>query len=153
MKFGDLSNRTAPILAFNIDTLLFKNEVLKEDGVKEKILNLLTLQILKEQHDYFNRKPDEGNLRLLKTIWEQTDFHIYLVTFKPFVKDIDEFLYNDLQFIYYNRVIGFPSLMDVSPLLSTRYTLFVDGSYDNVNALGSGAIHVSELPKYLKGSI
>ena len=153
MKHGDLSNRTAPILAFNIDTLLFKNEVLKEEGIKEKILNLLTLQILKEQNDYFNRKPNEGNLKLIKTIWESTDFHIYFVTFKPFVKEIDKFLYEDMQFLYYNRVIGFPDLTYVPPLLQTRYSLFVDGSYDNVNALGNGAIHISELPKYLNGSI
>ena len=147
MLNGDLSNKVAPIVAFNLDTLLFTDKILKKDGFLDGILRKVTMSSYNERDDYLNREINTNTLRVISNLWRNYDVTVVLVTFKPFVKDIDTYLYDSERFLYYNYVKGFNDLEDVRIKLLSEYAYFVDNDYNTINSMPAGAIHIQEIGK------
>ena len=152
MKHGDISNRSSPIIAFNFDSLFFTERVKKKEGIVKKVANLFTLDVFKEKSDYFNRELNKENLAYIYKLWKNTDYQIYLVTLKPFVKDIDTFLYEEANFQSYNRIESFATLEELKQeVQQDKYFLYVDSNEYNIAYLGGSAVHIIDLPRFMMG--
>lgn len=146
MLGNDISNRTAPIICFNIDNLLFTGES-KDDGLIINMIRKLGLET--ERSNYLDRKIDQKVVNIINNIWTRYDFSIYLTTRYYFLEDIDEVLQeND---VYHTRLFTYPSIDILSEKIKYEYSLYVDSDPAMISMLNSGrAIHISELPNHMK---
>ncbi len=138
MRFGDLSNHTSPVVAFDLDDLLFS-----EDKPK-----LSFFQRIFKRINYLNRPFNEKLLNLLTFIWNRYDFSIYLVTFSITSDEDLNYLFERLSMegVAVTNIIYLQEWEDVRYRISNgRYKYFVTSNADLINYVGENALHISDV--------
>lgn len=142
MKHGNISNFSAPILAFNADNLIFKREK-KKEGIAEKAIGFLTKLFINE--------PPEVDLRfakLLNDLWHShTTYSIYLLTRKSGNEkaEFENFLYENSTLLF-TRLTTVPDLEVMRYTVANRYAYYFDSDKEYLVSLGTNnARHISEI--------
>lgn len=100
LRLGDISNHTAPIVAFNVDNILFKPK--EKLNFMEKVNRFL--QTDRDYYDYFSREISLNGIYMINNCWTKNEVSIYLLTFTEYYRDIESILYdND---VYYSRLVS-----------------------------------------------
>ena len=106
MLRNDISNKTAPIVAFNVDNILFKP---KEFGLFDKALSLFSFD--RDKYFYFEREVNYTNIDIINRVWARNEVSIYLVTFTDYMDDLNEFLNaNDVSYTKLKKINGIDNL-------------------------------------------
>jgi hypothetical protein len=87
MLHGDISNHSAPIIAFNVDSLLHSSNEQSQTKV-QRFLN----RFVSEKQLIFNRPVNKTFSDTLNRVWA-LDYSIYLVTYSPYQQEITDELY------------------------------------------------------------
>lgn len=117
MKHGDISNRESPIIAFNIDTLLFKDE--KPTGIRK-----LTYALQSDIKKYLDRPLNMEFVFTVDNVWRDFDYSVYFITFKPFTKEIEDFLVKNQ--IPYTRLLYFEDVLTLRKFIEYRCIYYFD---------------------------
>ena len=106
MLRNDISNKTAPIVAFNIDNILFKP---KEFGLFDKALSLFSFD--RDKYFYFEREVNYTNIDVINRVWARNEVSIYLVTFTDYMDDLNDFLSaNEVSYTKLKKINGIDNL-------------------------------------------
>jgi hypothetical protein len=130
MKYNDISNREAPIIAFNLDNLLYE----------EKSKSLFDI--------FKPRKLNQNFLDIVNNIWYNFEFSIYLVsgeltsdTFTR-VEDID---------IQFTNAIHYTGIDNLRRMIQYRFHLYVDGDNELISKLSAkNVIHIDDIYNHLR---
>lgn len=138
MLRGDISNRQAPVLAFNLDNLLFTDKPHKSNLLISFLDKFLGSSI-------FDKPIDPNFSDLLHNYWIKYDFSIYLVTFnKEFLDEINDLLVD--KGICYTRLEGLESLDDLVTKCRYQYMYYIDSDKELLSKIGTtNAISLDEL--------
>jgi hypothetical protein len=151
MKHGDISNYAAPIVAFNIDNLLFKQEE-KETGIAKVWDKVVSFGGGKD-YVYFNREIDKKFIFTCNNIWNNYNFAIYLVTFMQndsSIEKLNDMLITDID-LYYTHLESFKDVNDLRTEIDYRYHIYFDNDTALLAKLGTKrAVSYSELPNYIR---
>lgn len=135
MKNNNISNKEAPIIAFNIDNLLFETQP------KSNIFDNLSL--------FFARKQvNQQFVDTVNNIWYNYPYSIYLVS-KQIVSEAERTLEGiDIQA---TKVVHYTGIDNLRRLLNYRFYLYIDNDRDLLSQLSSkNAIHIDELQNHLR---
>lgn len=135
MMFGNISNRSAPIIAFNIDNLLYATS--QPTGFINKLYSLFS-----------TREVDYLFLEIVNNIWNRYDFSVYLIT----SSDDTELIYKvmDDNNVCFTDVVKYHGIDNLRRLVDTRFFLYVDSDEQILSQIGrKNAIHISNLTSYL----
>lgn len=143
MKHGDISNHTAPIIAFNVDHLLWEPD-------DKPVANSLFKKVVA----FFTKvepKLDHRFVKLLSDIWNSPiSFTIYLYTRKTgeeFVL-LEELLYDNN--IAFSRLRQMPNLDEMRFLVANQHKYFFDTDLNFLGSLGTtNAQPISEVGSLL----
>ena len=137
MLKGNISNQQAPIIAFNLDNLLFKEEE-QEKGLKKLI------------YTFFPKKKvvNENFIDIINNVWMNHDLSIYLMTLKTDFSEYEQIL--DEYCALYTRIHHYTGIANLRRLVEYRFDYYVDNDWNILNQIGKKAIHIDELHKYLK---
>lgn len=138
MRHGDISNFSAPVVAFNVDNLLFKKN--KEGGMIQKAVNYLISLVDDPEVDY-------RFVKLLIDIWDHREpFSIYLYTRKT-EQDFDDLeSFMDELDIRYTRLKPILPLQEMQFLVANQCLFYFDTDIDFITSLGTNnARHISEV--------
>ena len=136
MRYGDISNRSAPIIAFNVDNLLFINE--KEDSLFDKIKLFFGS----------NKKVDYVFLDIVNNIWTRYDLSVYMITYSDDTDSIHSLL--DEHHVNYTDVMQYHGVDNLRRLVDNRFFLYVDNDESLLSKIGrKNAINISNLSLYL----
>ena len=130
MRNGDISNKEAPVIAFNMDNLLFES---KSDSI----------------FDIFKKKKlNQTFIDIVNNIWYNYEFSIYLVS-SQIVLEAEKILENvDIQV---TRVVHYTGESNLQRLLTYRFYLYVDSDVNLISRLScKNAIHIDELQNHLR---
>lgn len=150
MLHGNISNKSAPIIAFNVDNLLFREPKEGELTLKEKLLNKFVNMSNNHKSIYFNRPLNEVFVAQLSYLWHKHNVAVYLVTFFPDYHDdlVDLLLKENVPF---SRIEGVEEWEELSKLVRLRYMYYFDTDLELVSYLSSNnAMSFYDLPKVLK---
>ena len=132
MRFNDISNRQAPIIAFNLDNLLYEEKS-------------------KSIFDAFKpRKLNQTFLDVVNNIWYQYEFSVYLVSKEQVsetyskLEDVD---------ILYTSAIHYTGEDNLRRMLNYRFHLYVDKDRELLSVLSCrNAIHIDDIQDYIRNS-
>ena len=144
MLRGDISNKSAPILAFNIDNLLFE-----EHKEKYSIINTLKKKLTSDKKQFFDREINKVIVTTLNRIWTRYNFSIYFVTMYPEYKD-DYYNILDKNGVNYTSLVSFNSREDLRETSLLQYTYYFDNDFELISFVGAKAQHIEELQNILK---
>ena len=137
MLKGNISNCSSPIVAFNVDHLLFKENA-EEFGFFRKILSNFSLD---------RKEVNAEFISLVNKIWTKYDVAIYLIT--ALDKQLVEELLDE-NMVSYTSLQNFDNVGDLDYIIEKHYFLYVDNDDNFLSKLHTKkAINISELPKYL----
>lgn len=106
MLRNNISNKTAPIVAFNIDNILFKK---KDINFIKNISSYLSFN--RDKYLYFNREIDNTNIDIINRTWIRNEVSIYLITFTDYLIELEELLVeNDVSYTKLKKINGIDSL-------------------------------------------
>ena len=130
MLHGKLSNREAPVIAFNIDNLLYEK---REDSFFEL---------------FKKPKLNQSFIDIVSNVWHMYDFSIYLVTSLS-VEDTEKKLEGiDIQA---TKVVHYTGIDNLRRMLNYRFHLYVDNDGSIISQLGSkNAIHIDDLQNHIR---
>lgn len=144
MLHGDISNRVAPFIAFNIDNLLFK-----EETNKSFIKNLIKF-FTSDKQRFFNRDINEDFLRKLNYIWNKYFLSIALISFYPrYEKEYNKFLekYN----VPFSSLIFIHEWEELRRRCHSDFIYYFDNNEELISYISSpNAYHIDYLFKILK---
>lgn len=145
LRLGNISNHTAPIVAFNIDNILFKPK--KKLDIIEKFNRFL--QTDKDYYDYFHRDISINGIDIINNCWTNNEVSVYLLTFSDYEKDITEILYdND---VYYSRLVKVQGIDWLRRKCRFTYAYYFDTNESLISELSvDNAQKLSDIYKYLK---
>lgn len=130
MLNGNISNREAPVIAFNLDNLLFEKE-------EESFFRIFT-----------KKKVNQAFIDIVSNLWYSYDYSIYLVTSQS-VEDAEKTL-NDID-IQATKIVHYTGIANLKRLVSYRFHLYVDSDLELISILNSSnAISIDDLHKYIK---
>ena len=139
MRHGDITNKQSPILAFNLDNLLFTNE-LENNNIINKIVNKFSSSKAK----FLNRKVDEIFVRSLESLWNKYNYSIYLITSQEFTSDIEAKLTEHN--VCYTRLMSYIDLDDLRTACHNQYTYYFDSDESIISYLSSPkAVHIKDI--------
>lgn len=144
MRWGNISNQTAPIVAVNVDNILFAP---KEDSFINQIKKFLHFDA--EHFKYFNRNINQENVYLLNNIWSKNDISLYLITFTDYHDEIAEIL--NLEDVFYTRLQKAPGVDWLRRKCMYGYSFYFDSDVELLSVLSvDNAKNISEAHKFLK---
>ena len=149
MKFNDLSNKTSPIIVFNIDSLLFKDTP-KNTGFSDLIANVLTKD--RNLYEYLNREVNQNVIYVINSIYMNYDYSIYLQTSMPdeSYEALSAFLNEDIM-LYYTSLIHDHGMDVLRRRLDLEYYIYVTNDYAELQEINKGnAIHFTDITQYIK---
>jgi hypothetical protein len=146
MLHGDISNRQAPIIAFNVDNLLFN-----EDSASKGALHNFLSKFKTEKSKLLSKGVDTKFLSILSNIWNSYDYSIYLVTFHE-ENDYEEFLIDilDKNMATYTSIIKFSNWEDLREISNLQYAYYFDNDEELISYVGAGALHINEIVNIIK---
>ena len=131
MMNGNISNREAPVIAFNIDNLLFEK---KENSIFDIIFN--------------NRKVVNQNfIDIVNNVWYNYDFSIYLISSQTIEESEKKLEGIDIQA---TKVVSYTGIDNLRRMLNYRFHLYVDSDESLISQLGNNAIHIDNLQDHLR---
>lgn len=144
MLHNDISNKQAPILAFNVDNLLFKEKQGKS-SIIDKIKNL----IQSDRKKYINRDIDMTFVNIINNIWMKHPYSIYLITFSPYKDDLFTIL--DRNLVNYTSLVDLIEWEDVRHRCRLQFTYYFDNDEELLSYVSmNNALHIRELPSLIK---
>lgn len=146
MRGNDISNKTAPILAFNADKLLFVNKDAKK-GLKGFIDNI-AVQFKADYEIYLDRELNKVTTNLLEKLWTNENVSIHLVTFRPFSDAIEDYLREkDVRFTRLHEV---KDLNEFIVKVRDSYLYYFDNDDSFLSILGcKNALNISDIKKVI----
>lgn len=144
MLGGNISNKSAPILAFNVDNLLFKD--IPRDN---SLLSNIKAKITPEKKMFLNREIDLHMVNQLNILWARYDYSIYLVTMHPEYRG-DLFTLLDGHEVNFTSLVSFNSREELRDISFLQYTYYFDSDEELISFVGVKAQHIKELPNILK---
>jgi hypothetical protein len=143
MLGGDLSNRQAPILAFCIDELLFKEAPLTTT------LQRLKYRMLSETQKFLTRPLNKDFITIIDNLWNKYSYSIYFITFHPFEEQLYKVL--DDNNVNYTKLIYVDEWDDLRRACHLQYTYYFDRNGERLSFIGStNALHIDELPHIIR---
>lgn len=129
MLNGNISNREAPVIAFNIDNLLYEKD-------ESYFFNLL-----------HSKKINQSFIDIVSNVWYNYDFSVYLIS-KLTVEEAERKLEGiDIQA---TRVVHYTGIDNLRRMLTYRFHLYVDNDGSLISQLGCrNAIHIDELQNHM----
>ena len=138
MKFNDLCNRTAPIIAFNVDNMLFKEDSNKPKGIIEKIKNAFKSKDINEEF-----------IDTVNNVWANYDFSVYLVTNSKPSPDLEDYYFS--LGINFTKLVSYTGIDNLRRQLNYVFYLYVDCDEELLSVLScKNAVNMKDLWKYLK---
>jgi hypothetical protein len=145
MLNNNISNHSAPVLAFNIDNTLFRDTPIKRD-LLDRLKRSFTAPTEKDL--YFERELNENTVNIINNLWYQHDFSIYLVTKHGFMNEIHEFLYSEN--LEYTKVVQYHGIDNLRRMVELRFFYYIDSDYSLLNAVAvKNAVHIDNISDYL----
>lgn len=143
MLRNDISNKQAPILAFNIDNLLFNN--------KDNSINLFSKVIESLKSDktkYISREINKDFVNLINNIWTKHPYSIYFITFTNYSNELYDIL--DKNAIAYTSLVELQEWQDIRYRCELQYTYYFDINEELLSFISKGnALHIDMLPQYI----
>lgn len=144
MLHNDISNRQAPIIAFNVDNLLFIDEP-KERSFIDKLKSLVQT----DEDKFLSRKVNLNFVNQLNDIWTKHPYSIYLITFTPYSEGIYSVL--DKHSVSYTSLIEVTEWEELRSKCNLQYTYYFDSDEELLSYLSCGnALNIKELPHIIK---
>lgn len=144
MLRGDISNKQAPIIAFNIDNLLFEDY----DDMNP-ILRAIKLKLTPEKKLFLKRKVNKVIVNVINRLWARYDYSIYLITMHPeYVEDYYGIL--DKNDVNYTTIVSFDNWNALRDISLLQYTYYFDNNEELISFVGVKAQHIKELQNILK---
>ena len=144
MLHNDISNKQAPILAFNVDNLLFKEKQGKS-SIIDKIKNL----IQSDRKKYINRDIDITFVNMINNIWMKHPYSIYLITFYPYKYDLLTIL--DRNSVNYTSLVELFEWDEIRHRCGLQFTYYFDSDEELLSYVSmKNALHIRELPLIIK---
>lgn len=144
MLHNDISNKQAPILAFNVDNLLFK-----EKQGKSSIIDKVKSIIQSDRKKYINRDIDMTFVNMINNIWMKHPYSIYLITFSPYKDDLFNIL--DRYLVNYTSIVELFEWDDIRHRCRLQFTYYFDNDEELLSYISmNNALHIRELPLLIK---
>lgn len=145
MLHNDITNKQCPIIAFNIDSLLFSSEPVKT-GFIDRVIN----KFMSHQDKYLSRKLNKDLILALETLWSNYNYSIYLITFEAFPEVIEELL--GTANVPYTRLEHIEDRQTLRTLCHNRYIYYFDTNEELLSYIGSsGALNIRHLREKVRG--
>lgn len=143
MLHGDISNKSCPIIAFNIDSLLFIRS--KNNSPIEKVKDAFRT----EKGKYLTRPLNKEFVYTINNVWRNYTLSVYFVTEKEFIKDIEEFLV--LHSVPFTSIYRYTDLFDLRDFVNNRCIYYFDTNEEILSFISANhALHYRELYKKLR---
>jgi hypothetical protein len=141
---GDISNKQAPIIAFNVNNLLFEDY---KD--MNPILRAIKFKLSSETKLFFGRKINKVIVNTINRLWGKYDYSIYLITMHPEYK---QEYYNilDENEVNYTSLVSFDNWDELREISLLQYTYYFDDNEELISFVGAKASHIKELQNILK---
>jgi len=144
MLHNDISNRQAPILAFNVDNLLFK----KKQG-KSSIIDKVKSIIQSDRKKYINRDIDMKFVNMINNIWMKHPYSIYFITFYPYKDDLLTIL--DRNSVNYTSLEELFEWDELRRRCELQFTYYFDNDAELLSYVSmNNALRIRELPLIIK---
>lgn len=144
MLHNDISNKQAPILAFNVDNLLFKEEQ-EESFIIDRVKSL----IQSDRKKYINRDIDMTFVNKINNIWMKHPYSIYLITFSPYKDDLFNIL--DRNLVNYTSLVELFEWDEIRHRCGLQFTYYFDNDEELLSYVSmNNALHIRELPLLIK---
>ena len=144
MLHNDISNKQAPILAFNVDNLLFKEEQ-GESSIIDRVKSL----IQSDRKKFISRNVDMTFVNKINNIWMKHPYSIYLITFSPYKDDLFTIL--DRNLVNYTSLVDLIEWEDVRHRCGLQFTYYFDNDEELLSYVSmNNALHIRELPLLIK---
>lgn len=144
MLHNDISNKQAPILAFNVDNLLFK----KKQG-KSSIIDRVKSLIQSDRKKYTNRDIDMTFVNMINNIWMKHPYSIYLITFYPYKYDLLTIL--DKNSVNHTSLEELFEWDELRRRCALQFTYYFDNDEELLSYVSmNNALHIRELPLLIK---
>ena len=144
MLNGDISNKQAPVLAFNVDNLLFKEEQ-GESSIIDRVKSL----VQSDRKKFINRSVDMTFVNKINNIWIKHPYSIYLITFSPYKDDLFTIL--DRNLVNYTSLVELFEWEDIRHRCRLQFTYYFDSNEELLSYVStSNARHIRELPLLIK---
>lgn len=144
MLRGDISNRQAPILAFNLDNLLFKESKRPSNRFTKFMSKFVP------NNDYFSREINKQFIELLSSVWASRPYSIYLISFRPDLEiELNEMLLT--MSICYTSLVCIDDIEELTHSCRYHYTYYFDSDDSLLSQVGtSNARNITEIDYILK---
>ena len=135
----NLSNKTAPIVCFNIDNLLFKEEKVREGNF---FTRLFSPQNKRTINDEF--------VHTINYIWRTHNVSIYMQTEQE-TEQMEDYINEHVDILYFSRMVKARGDEDLRLKLQLgEYFLYVDNDAERIARISHfGAIHMDDIHKHL----
>lgn len=145
MLNGDISNRQSPIIAFNLDNLLFTKEESKDSLVKK-----LSKLIKTDKQKFLSKEVDKNFVNKINNLWIKHPYSIYFITFTPYKEELFSIL--DKNSVSYTSLEEFLEWDDIRIRCSNNYFMYYFDTDENLLSYisTSNALHIDELPNRIK---
>lgn len=145
LKFNNLSNATAPIIAFNVDNILFMPK--KRTDIVEKVLRFFSGN--NPHYDYFHRDISLNGIDVINNCWLNNEVSVHLLTFTDYSSEIEEILYE--QNVYFSRLQKVEGMDWLRRKCRYQYAYYFDTNDSLISELSiNNAQKISDIYKYLK---
>lgn len=144
MLGGDISSKQAPIIAFNIDNLLF-NEAKEEETFLEKFKGLFKFTSQK----YTLENVNNMFVNQVNSIWIRHPYSIYFITFSSYLDDLFTIL--DKKLVSYTSLVKLSEWEEVRERCMLEYMYYFDNDEELLSYVSTkNALHISKLPLIIK---
>lgn len=139
MLHGNIANREAPKIAFNIDTLLFQEA--KGRNFLERIVD----RFKSDSALYFEREINRNFVSLVDTVWTSYPYSIYFISFRLSINHSEELHTMLLDYmIPYTNIDLVHNVYEVRDLLERGfYSLFFCNNPDIISICGKNAHNIA----------
>lgn len=142
MLNNDISNRTAPIIAFNVDNSLFVKEQ-KRDFI-DNMAHKFNTYMKNDRYLYFHREVDSHFKAVVNNVWNSHTVTIVMVTMTPYEDELSELLYEEG--VYHTRVASVLDIKMLRDLVKFTFLYYFDTDRECLSVLSaSNGLHMSEI--------
>lgn len=143
MLRNDISNKQAPIIAFNIDNLLFSN---KDSSIT--LFNKILESIKSDKTKYISREINKDFVNQINNIWTKNPYSIYFVTFTNYSNELYDIL--DKNAVAYTSLVELQEWQDLRYRCELQYMYYFDSDEELLSFISKGnALHIDTLPQYI----
>lgn len=144
MRFNDISNRQSPILAFNIDNLLFA-----PPSQPSTFIAKLQWKFKSEDEKLLDRPFNKDFINMINYIWNKFDYSIYFITFNTHLVDN---LYEKLSNINYTSLISISDKEELRGACEKQFYYYFDTDEEILSYISKpNALHLDQLKYIIRG--